>query len=194
MPAPEAGTVELRPDLGEYRELLRSREKFLIPLVLLAAIRALQSPLAAVLIVGALAAFVSISIAHIRTSRIVLSPTTVEHHGLIVRDRIIALDAARGVLGVMTQSMGPDVTTLVVQSRRSGRSLRVFGGLRNSQQLTSIAAHSGAEQVDEPMTATALDAYVPGSIPLRYRRPFTFALSIGIVVIAAAVALAFSLI
>ena len=193
MSAAEVGTVELRPDLDAYRALLRSRLPWGIPLLVILGIRVVQDPLTALIVIVPIAALLLAGWAHLRTSRILLTPTSVEHHGLTVRDRVIARDDARGFLGVMTQSLASDVMTLVVQSRTSGRSMRVFGGLWNHEQLETIAAHAGVQKLDRPIDGQAMDALAPGSVPLRYRRPLAFALGVSVLLVAAVVLVAYLL-
>ncbi len=173
------GRIELSPDLGEYRAHLRSRLPVVALVVVLLGVRAFQGSLGAAIVVVSMLVFVAVGAVHIRTSRVVLSPTTVEHHGLVVRDRVIARDDAHGVLGVMTQTLGADTTTLVVQSRSTGASLRVFGGLWSGAQLATILDHVGGRRLDQPVDARTWETHVPGAIPLRYRRPFLFALGVG---------------
>ena len=194
MSASEAGTIELRPDLSEYRALLRSRLWFGIPIIALLVLRVMSGgALGAVIVVAALAVLGAVGAVHIRTSRILLTPTTIEHRGAVVRDRVIRFDDARGVLGVMSQSLASDTRTLVVQSVSTGRSMRVFGGLWNDDQLQTIARTVGVEELTQPISGTAMDAYAPGSIPLRYRRPMVFAVAIGLVLFPSAGLLAYLL-
>lgn len=196
MPGPD-DVVELRPDPREYVAGLRRRGKWLLPVVIVFGARLVVAivdggldAVIAVLITAALAGGLGAAALHIRTSVMRLSPGRLEHNGVFVRRRSIALDGACGLLAPMGEQLGaPVVDVLVVQSP-DGETIRVAGGLWTRTDLERIARHAGVPIELQAIGGKEFERRVPGSVPFRFRRPAVTGLTLGIVLCAAAVVLA----
>ena len=127
---------------------------------------------------------IALSIIHIRTSVVRLSPGRVDHHALLLPDRSLSTDDVRGVLTSMGQPMTAALVMLVLRSPASGTTLRLTGGVWTFDALETIARHAGVRVSDRQMSGMDIERLVPGSLPLRYRRPWAFGLGTALVIVA----------
>lgn len=179
--------IELRPDSSEYLRGLRARGKWLVPVFVIIVLRVAygiaQGGLDAVLggmVLVALVGGLGIAAVHIRTSVMLLSPDHLEHDGVFVRRRSIPVEGARGLLAPMGAQLGaPTVDVLAVQSA-TGRTIRIAGGLWTRADLERIAHHAGVPIEPAEISGKEFERRVPGSVPLRFRRPAVFALAVGL--------------
>ena len=186
--------VELRPKYADYRRSVTSRAGLMLPFILFSVVRAagggdtlrerLLLPVGLMLLVGVL---ITLSIVHIRTSVVRLSPGRIDHHALLVRDRTLTTDGHRGIRGVlvpMRQPILPPEIMLVLQSSRDRTTLRLTGGVWTFETLEKIARHARVQVIDREMSGMEIQRRVPKSMPLRYRRPYTFGVGFAIVIVA----------
>lgn len=189
--------VELRPDASEYVAGLRRRGKWLMPVLVLFGGRALvgvvdggADTVFAILFLALLVGGPASAVLHIRSSVMRLSPGRIEHDGLFVRHRSISLDGARGLMAPMGEQLGaPTVDVLVVQSA-TGETIRIAGGLWTRDDLERIARHAGAPIELRTIGGKEFERRVPGSVPLRFRRPAVVGLTVGVFLCVGAVLLA----
>jgi hypothetical protein len=191
---PPADVVELRPDAAEYLAGLRRRGKWLLPVLVIFGARVVSGffgtvadAVTGVAMLLALVAGVGSAVLHLRTSVMRLSPGRLEHDGAFVRRRSIDLNGARGLLAPMGEQLGaPVVEVLVVQSRR-GETIRIAGGLWTRDDLRRIATHAGVPVESGVIGGKEFERRVPGSIPVRFRRPALFGLAVAVPTLAAVV-------
>jgi hypothetical protein len=103
-----------------------------------------------------------------------------------LRRRSIALDGATGLLAPMSGPMSPTMDVLVVQSS-AGETIRIAGGLWTREELERIARHANVPVERAEISGKEFDRRVPGSIPLRFRRPAVVGISFGVLLCVAVV-------
>ncbi|MCD9197822.1 hypothetical protein [Aeromicrobium wangtongii] len=191
---PNQPVTELRPDASEYLRGLRSRGKWLLPVLAIFGVRAAFAvkeggfeAFLAGMIVLAVVGGVAAAVVHIRTSVMRLTPGGIEHDGFFVRRRSIATDRATGLLAPMGEQLSaPTVDVLVVRAA-DGATIRIAGGLWTREDLEHIAHHAGVPIERDEIGGKEFERRVPGSIPLRFRRPAVFGLTFGVLLCAAVV-------
>lgn len=190
-PASADEVIELRPSAQEYRTAVKGRAVFMVPFIAIMFLRVLgngDTLLQKLLLAGGLLVLLSVlialSIVHIRTSVVRLSPGRIEHHALLVRNRSLSTDGLQGILTSMRQPMNQPVLMLVLHSPESGATVRLSGGLWTPDVLESIAHHARVEVSDRELSGMDIQRRVPKSMPLRYRRPWSFAFIVTILIVA----------
>lgn len=182
----------MRPGGAEYWSAVMGRAVVMVPFIGFSLIRALgrsdtllERIAVPVGILALVAVLIVLSIVHIRTSVVRLSPGSIEHHALLFRDRTLSTAGIDGVLTSMTQPLVPATEILVLRSPQQRATVRLSGGLWTHDTLETIARHAGVEVSAKPMSGTDIERRVPKSMPMRYRRPWLFGLGLALLVTAA---------
>jgi hypothetical protein len=181
--------IELRPKWAQYKSDVRSRRKWILPAVVLLGARLLMgnssrtvlliTVIGTVLAVGVVLVLVR---AHVRTTRVILSPGRVERTGALVRDRVLEVGRLRGVLATIVQPTASNLT-VVLHDDHEG-SIRLSDALWTAEDLATIAQHAGVPLITDPARPIDVEKMVPGSMPMYLRRPFLFAFGFAFLLIA----------
>lgn len=187
------GIVELRPSWGAYTTDVRSRSKWMLPLVLLLVGRlafsgsslswVIVTLLGTAVAIGAIVLFVRL---YIGSTRVILSPGKVERRGALARDLVLDVDKVHGVFTVVVQPVAANIT--VVLHDDDVGTVRLSDAVWSADDLATIAAHAKLPYINDGATAADIERIIPGSMPLYLRRPYLWGTAVALLLVALIVA------
>ena len=193
VPTDRDARVELRPAWSAYTTDVRSRSKWMLPIVLLLVGRfALSGSSLGWIVVTGIGTVAAIGVVlllvrlYIRSTRVILSPGRIERYGALTRDLVLEVDELRGVSAVVVQPAGANV--MVVLRDEAVGTIRLSDAVWSTDDLATIAAHAGVPYLTDTASAAEIDKIVPGSMPLYLRRPYLWGIAVALLLFALVVA------